>query len=85
MVVRVLSVWGFTISDMGEFFSIGVSEGGRVCACEEFSSGGFCVESFTLSEMGDTLPNYADKLTIDGIDKYHDKEEGAPTRSLLFY
>ena len=35
--------------------------------------------------MGDTLPNYADKLTIDGIDKYLDKEEGQPTSSLLFY
>ena len=53
----------------------------RVCASGGISEGGFCVELFILSEMGDTLPNYADKLTIDDIDKYIDKEEGISTRS----
>ena len=52
---------------MGEFFSIGVSEGGRVCACEEFASGGFCVESFTLSQMGDKLPNGEENFPIYGM------------------
>ena len=36
-----------------------VSEGGRVCAGGEFSAGGFCVESFTLSEIGYKLTNGA--------------------------
>ena len=30
--IRVLSVWGFTLSDMRETFPIGGSEGERVCA-----------------------------------------------------
>ena len=38
----------------------------------------FCVESFTLSEMGDKLPNYADKLPMNGVDEVLDKEEGLP-------
>ena len=52
---------------MGDKFPIGISEGGRVCAGGFFSGGGFCVESFTLYEMGDKLPNGADKFSIDGI------------------
>ena len=31
--------------------------------------------------MGDKLPNYSDKLPIDGIDGDLDREEGIPTRS----
>ena len=41
--VRVLSVWGFTIYDMGEKFPIGRTEGRRVCAGGVFSAGGFFV------------------------------------------
>ena len=48
-------------------------------------SGIFCVESFTLSEMGDKLPNGADKLPIDRIDGALEKEEGLPTCSELFH
>ena len=44
---------------MGDKFTICVSEGGRVCAGGEFSAGGFCVESFTLSEIGYKLTNGA--------------------------
>ena len=40
---------------------IGGNEGGRVCAGGGYSSGVFCVESFTLSEMEDKLPHGADK------------------------
>ena len=79
--IIVLSVLGFTLSNIGYKFPIGGSEVVRVCASGGISEGGFCVELFILSEMGDTLPNYADKLTIDGIDKYIDKEEGISTRS----
>ena len=65
--IRVLSVWELTLSNIGYKFPIGGSEVVRVCAGGGDSEGGFCVESFTLSEMWDTLPNYADKLSIDGI------------------
>ena len=34
--------------------------------------------------MGYKLPNYAEKLPIDGIDRAIEKEEGLPTRSELF-
>ena len=83
--IIVLSVWSFKLSNIGYKFPMGGSEVVRVCAGGGISEGGFCVESFTLSEMVNTLPKYADKLTIDGIDKYLDKEEGVPTRSYLFY
>ena len=58
---------------MGEHFPIGGREGGIFCYGGIFYAGGFCVESFTLSEMGDKLPNYADKFPIDGIDGALDK------------
>ena len=41
-------------------------------------SGVFCFESFTLSEIEDKLPNVVDKLPIDGIERYLEKEEGLP-------
>ena len=66
--VRLLYVWGFTLSDIGDKFKIGVSEGGIVCVGGVFSAGGFCVESFTLFEMGYKLPNGAEKFPINGID-----------------
>ena len=58
---------------MGDKFPIGVSEGEIVCAGDFFSGGGFCVESFTLYEMGYKLPNGADKNPIDGIGSALDK------------
>ena len=69
---------------MRDKFPIGVSEGERVFAGVGGSVGGFCVESFTLSEMGYKLLNGSDKFTIYGIDGYLEKEEGLPTRSELF-
>ena len=49
-------------------FPMGGIEGARVSSFGGVSERGFCVESFTLSEMGDKLPIYADKLPIIGID-----------------
>ena len=69
---------------MRDKFPIGVSEGERVFAGVGGSVGGFCVESFTLSEMGYKLLNGSDKFTIYGIDGYLEKEEGLPTRSEFF-
>ena len=37
-IVRVFSVWGCILSDIGDKFTIVVTEGGRVCA----GWGGFC-------------------------------------------
>ena len=34
--------------------------------------------------MGYKLPNYAEKLPIDGIDRAIEKEEGLPTRAEFF-
>ena len=58
---------------MGDKFKIIVSEGEIVCAGGGFSAGKFCVESFTLYEMGYKLPNGADKNPIDGIGSALDK------------
>ena len=69
---------------MGDKFPIGVSEGEIVCAGEFFSVGGFCVESFTLYEMGYKLPNGADKFPIYGMYGAIENEEGLPTRSEFF-
>ena len=76
-----MSVWEFTISNIGYKFIISGSEGARVCAGVGVYEKGFCVESFTLSGMGDKLPNYADKSLIGAIDGAVDKEERLPTRS----
>ena len=50
--VRVFSIWGFTLFEMGGKFPMGGSEGGRVYVGGWFFAGGFCVESFTLYGMG---------------------------------
>ena len=59
---------------MGEKFPIFGSQGGRVCAGGGFYAGGFCVESVTLSEMGDKLPNDADKFPVDGFNAALEKQ-----------
>ena len=46
----------------------------RVYSGGIFSAGGFCVESSTLSEMGDKLPNGAEKFPVDGIDGSLEKD-----------
>ena len=47
--LRVLSVWGFTLFEMGDNFPIDGSEGGKICADMGFYAGSFCVIFFTLS------------------------------------
>ena len=59
---------------MGNKPPIGVSEGGRVCAGGIFSVGGFCIQSFTFSEMVDKLINGAEKFTTYGIDGAIEKD-----------
>ena len=77
-------VWVFTLSEIGDKFSIGGSEGGLVCAGGLFPAGGFCVGTFTLSEMVEKLPNTVYKVLIEVIYGGLDKEEVISTHSELF-
>ena len=58
--VIILSIWVFTLYDMGNKFVLGGSEGVRVCSDGMLSAGGFSIESFTIFETGDKLPHDAD-------------------------
>ena len=49
------------------------SKGGNFCADGGFCTGDFCVESFTIFEMGDKLSNGEEKLLVDGIDEALEK------------
>ena len=58
---------------MGYNFTIGVSEGGKLCTGCWVCAVVFCVKSFPIYEMEEILPNGTEKLPIDGIGGALDK------------